>query len=120
MRSKIAGKKSKISRVSTKVFALNDAIKHITRIKDVKKRNKIISQCTDQLIRDLSPKIRKSLKYLSPLLSAKGNRSLKKFCNNTTPIHVRRKMIKGQSGGGVGSWFTSLIGSIIPILGAIL
>ena len=99
---------------------LDDVIRHLSKIKNMKSRNNTLRQCNDQLIHDLSPRIRKHFKYISPLLSAKGNSSIKKFINRRTPLHVRRQMIRGQSGGGVGSWFTNLIGSIIPLLGAVL
>ena len=113
-------KKQAVSVALTRATNVDDVISHLTRIKNVKLRNKVLRQCNDQLIRDLSPRIRKRMKYISPLLSAKGNSSITKFINCKTPIHVRRQMLRGQSGGGVGSWFTHLIGSIIPFLGSIL
>lgn len=104
----------------SKASNLNDVINRLTRMKNIKCRNRAITQCNDKLIRELSPRIRKGLKYISPLLTTKGHSSLCKFISNRTPIHVRRQMIRGQIGGGVGSWFTNLIGSIVPILGRIL
>ena len=99
---------------------MDDVISCLSKMKNIKSRNNALRQCNDKFIHDLSPRIRKRLKYISPLLSARGNSSVTKFISRKTPIHVRRQMIRGQSGGGVGSWFTHLIGSIIPLLGAVL
>ena len=113
-------KKTVVSTALSRASNLNDVIHRLSKIKNVKLRNKMLRQSNDHLIRDLSPRIRKRLKYISPLLSSKGHSSLTKFISCKTPIAIRRQMLRGQSGGGVGSWFTHLIGSIIPLLGAII
>ena len=120
MRKQSKKVKKTVSPVLCRAKNLDDVIRHLSKIKNIKSRNNTLRQCNDQLIHDLSPRIRKHFKYISPLLSAKGNSSIQKFINRRTPLHVRRQMIRGQSGGGVGSWFTNLIGSIIPLLGAVL
>ena len=120
MRKQRKRAKKTVSPVLPRFTKLDDVIRHLSKIKNIKSRNNTLRQCNDRLIHDLSPRIRKQLKYISPLLSAKGNSSIKKFINRKTPLHVRRQMIRGQSGGGFGSWFTNLIGSIIPLLGAVL
>lgn len=111
-------RKRRVSSALKSARSVNDVIKHLSKISNLKHRNKVIRQCNDRFIHELSPKIRKGFKYISPLLSSKGKLSLNKFISRRTPIHVRRQMIRGQTGGG--SWFTNLIGSIVPLLGSIL
>ena len=119
-KSKQIIKKKRLSPALSRAVNMDDVISCLSKMKNIKSRNNALRQCNDKFIHDLSPRIRKRLKYISPLLSARGNSSVTKFISRKTPIHVRRQMIRGQSGGGVGSWFTHLIGSIIPLLGAVL